>query len=160
MAENFIDADDAPEWSDADFERAGIRAGGKVVGPMADEVSWAPGWKCRAVEGALGSFHVYERIEGNVRRVVDARLVQDSVMAPDLYLAREWEAAVAQARGSAEHSIFEACRNAAWGSAEAGVAAAAVIQAIIDRTPSPATVVELTRIQREGGVDVPEATFD
>lgn len=35
-----------------------------------------------------------------------------------------------------------------------------VIQAIIDRTPSPATVVELTRILREGGVEVPEVTFD
>lgn len=34
------------------------------------------------------------------------------------------------------------------------------IQAIIDRTPSPATVVELTRILREGGVEVTEATFD
>lgn len=38
--------------------------------------------------------------------------------------------------------------------------AAAFIQAIIDRTPSPATVVELTRILREGGVEVSEATFD
>lgn len=35
-----------------------------------------------------------------------------------------------------------------------------VIQAIIDRTSSPYTVQELTRILREGGVEVPEVTFD
>lgn len=59
-----------------------------------------------------------------------------------------------------EETIFDACRNAAWGSHEAGDVARVVIQAIIDRTPSPATVVELTRILREGGVEVPEVTFD
>lgn len=59
-------------------------------------------------------------------------------------------------------TIFEACRNAAWESEPDGFGnvASAVIQAIIDRTPSPATVVELTRILREGGVEVPEVTFD
>lgn len=164
MAENFIDADDAPEWADADFERAEIRAGGKVVRPMAGEVSWAPGWKCRAVEGALGSFHVYERIEGNVRRVVDARLVQESVMAPDVYLEREWRLAT---EALASDAIFEACAEAAYDAPHAQsdmelhhVVARDVIQAIIDRTPSPATVVELTRILRDGGVEVPEVTFD
>lgn len=68
-----------------------------------------------------------------------------------------------------EETIFEAAVDAAriWIepvgdlSAEHGrEIVKAVIQAIIDRTPSPTTVVELTRILREGGVDVPEATFD
>lgn len=66
-----------------------------------------------------------------------------------------------------EATIFEACAEAAYDAPHAQsdmelphVVARDVIQAIIDRTPSPATVVELTRILREGGVDVPEATFD
>lgn len=65
-------------------------------------------------------------------------------------------------------TIFEACAEAAYDAPQAQsggmelhhVVARDVIQAIIDRTPSPATVQELTRILREGGVDVPEATFD
>ena len=59
-----------------------------------------------------------------------------------------------------EETIFDACREAAWGVQTASGIAEGVIQAIIDRTPSPATVVELTRILREGGVEVAEATFD
>lgn len=65
-------------------------------------------------------------------------------------------------------TIFEACAEAAYDAPQAQsggmelhhVVARDVIQAIIDRTPSPDTVQELTRILREGGVDVPEATFD
>lgn len=65
------------------------------------------------------------------------------------------------------NTIFETCDRAV-DIATYGVmtdeqdraATIAVIQAIIARTPSPATVVELTRILRDGGVDVPEATFD
>ena len=69
-----------------------------------------------------------------------------------------------------EETIFDACQNAAaehlngqyqtQDDITSITIAAAVIQAIIDRTPSPATVVELTRILREGGVEVAEATFD
>lgn len=72
-----------------------------------------------------------------------------------------------------EETIFEACKDAVMPAVssnsrcvpaeydqDAAGMVVDVIQAIIDRTPSPATVVELTRILREGGVDVPEATFD
>lgn len=67
-----------------------------------------------------------------------------------------------------EETIFDAAVLAAGRSDESYTRSddgdraitAAVIQAIIDRTPSPATVVELTRILREGGVEVAEATFD
>lgn len=60
-----------------------------------------------------------------------------------------------------EETIFEACQAAAWDqTSDTDQVVTAVIQAIIDRTPSPATVVELTRILREGGVEVPEVTFD
>lgn len=69
--------------------------------------------------------------------------------------------------GDVGGAIFDACVSAADHETADGVdeyrgreITAAVIQAIIDRTPSPATVVELTRILREGGVEVAEATFD
>ena len=60
-----------------------------------------------------------------------------------------------------EETIFDACQRADWDYDDGSEKiVTAVIQAIIDRTPSPATVVELTRILREGGVEVAEATFD
>lgn len=164
-AVNFV-----PGLVDAEVFAGRLRAGATPVHLTGGVAS---GWKCRAVEGALGSFHVYERIEGKVRCVVDARLVQASVLSPDRYLQREWEIALRSSKDqNMEETIFEACQATAELSLDDfrhGIvdrtdakreAAVSVIQAIIDRTPSPATVVELTRILREGGVDVPEATFD
>lgn len=104
MAENFIDADDAPEWIDADFERAEIRAGGQVVRPMTERT-------------------IYEAVVDVIADNINGQYqTQDDITA---------------------HTL-----------------AALVIQTIINRTPSPATVVELTHILREGGVEVPEVTFD
>ena len=59
-----------------------------------------------------------------------------------------------------EETIFDACRKAAFGVQTASGIAEGIIQAIIDRTPSPRCAEELTRILREGGVEVQEATFD
>ena len=58
-------------------------------------------------------------------------------------------------------TIYGACQAAGWDqTSDPHEVVTAIIQAIIDRTPSPTTVVELTRILRKGGVEVAEATFD
>ena len=61
-----------------------------------------------------------------------------------------------------EETIFDACQDHAEQAMQYGGVhnvVAAVIETLIKRTPSPATVVELTRILREGGVEVAEVTF-
>lgn len=62
-----------------------------------------------------------------------------------------------------EETIFEACQDHAEQAMQYGgvhEVVAAVIETLIKRTPSPRCAEELTRILREGGVEVAEATFD